>query len=254
MAIHTKIIRNEKLVVEQVLYPPGLYMPPHTDAFSRISIILEGTMNETTSNEDIVASAGSLVIKPKTAVHENTFSQKPVSLLTICFRDDSFFAGYFSKWQFIRHPKIYVQAIRLWTELRHTKNDKELKTSLKSFALSGFTQITGADNTLFWVEQLRELLAENLSEPEFIYIISKKLSLHRVYAGKVFKRHYGISPSEFRKFARIAAAFLDLSLTKKSLASVAFDAGFSDQSHMNRNFRLYTGCTPAAFRRMMSGN
>lgn len=253
MAKHTKIIRNEKLLVEQVEYPPGLYMPPHTDEVSRISIILDGLMNESTDFEDIEAKAGGLVIKPKTTVHENTFSRKPVSLLTICFRDETLFSRYFTNWQYIQHPKRYVEAIRLWTELRHAKNDQEIEKSLGRFATTGLPHKTGAGNTQFWVEQLKDLLTENLSETEFIYLISKKLSLHRVYAGKIFKRRYGISPSEFRKYSRVAAAFFDLLFTKKSLAAIAFDAGFSDQSHMNRHFRSYAGCTPGGFRQMMNG-
>ena len=33
------------------------------------------------------------------------------------------------------------------------------------------------------------------------------------------------------------------------LADVALEAGFCDQSHMNRSFKLLLGCTPAEVRR-----
>jgi AraC-like DNA-binding protein len=36
------------------------------------------------------------------------------------------------------------------------------------------------------------------------------------------------------------------------LAQVAIDAGFSDQSHLNRVFRRFTGMTPGQYRTFLS--
>ncbi len=246
MSRHSAILRSDRLLIERAVYDPGLYMEPHTDKISRISIILDGAITETAESENIAATSGSLLIKPKKVVHENVFGKNPVTILSIGFEDEKLFSSYFTTWQFITHPKVYVQAIRLWTELARIKNGEEIP--LNSFSSVVLHKYDIHGKAFFWAEQLKELLAQDLSEPENIYALSKRLSLHRVYMTRAFKKKYGISPVEYRKYAKIAAAFLDLSLTRKTLVAIAFDNGFSDQSHMNRKFRIHAGCTPVEFR------
>ena len=43
-----------------------------------------------------------------------------------------------------------------------------------------------------------------------------------------------------------------LSAPEASLAGVAFDAGFADQSQFSRAFKQLTGVTPGSFRKMMT--
>jgi AraC-like DNA-binding protein len=230
-------------------------MPPHTDKLSRISIILNGELKESAGPEDVIATAGSLVIKPNHTIHEDIFGAQPVKSLSIGFRDDSLLTNNFNKWQWISHPKVNVLGIRLWTEMLRVKNEKELMNCFDSFFSEvALLKYNATGKPAFWLEQLKGLLEKNLSEPENIQVLSHKLSLHRVYLARAFKKKYGVSPVEFRKYARVAAAFLDLSLTPKPLVAIAYDAGFSDQSHMNREFRSHAGCTPATFRKMINGS
>jgi len=251
---YSDIFRFDSVVVERVTYAPNLYMPPHTDKLSRISIILDGTMNEAAGTDDVFATAGSLVIKPNHAVHENVFGNKPVKLLTIGFEDDSLFSRHFTKWQYISHPKIYVEAIGLWTKLLKIKKEADILVTLNFFSSIALPGENESPKVAFWVEQLKELLTHDLSESGNIAALSKKLSLHRVYMTRAFKKECGVSPVEFRKFTKIATAMLNLALTKETLATIAYDTGFADQSHMNREFRLHAGCTPASFRKMMNGS
>jgi len=249
-----RILRFERFVLEQTVYPPGLYMSPHKDKLSRISVMLDGELQELTDADEFTAKAGSLVIKPNHVEHENIFGNRPVRTLSISFHDDLLLTGQFNKWQWIDHPKVNILGMRLWTGMKRTKTEQGVMDCFDDFfsALS-LLKYNVTAKPVFWQEQLKDLLEKNLSEPEFIETLSKKLSLHRVYLARAFKYTYGVSPVEFRKYARVAAALLDLSLTQKPLAALAFDTGFSDQSHMNRELRLHTGCSPAEFRKMMNG-
>jgi AraC-like DNA-binding protein len=245
----------DRLAIEKSVYPPSLHMQPHTDKYSRISIILDGELQEYTDSEEILAKPGSIVIKPNNVVHENVFGNKPVTSLSINFYDDLLHTNGFTKWQWIDHPRANLLAIRLWTGMKQAKTDKAvIECTDEFFSAIALLKYNAAEQALFWQEQLKELLQKNHSLQENIHDLSRHLSLHRVYMARAFKKKYGVSPVEFRKYTRIAAAILDISLTEKPLAAIAYDTGFSDQSHMNREFRLHTGCTPAAFRQMISGN
>ena len=67
--------------------------------------------------------------------------------------------------------------------------------------------------------------------------IADELSLHRVYFSRAFKKQFKVSPIEYSKQLRLLKAVSGLTKTTESLASVAYEAGYADQSHMNRSFK-----------------
>ena len=240
----------DRFTVEDSVYPPCLHMPPHTDKLSRISIILDGELQESHASENITAVRGSLVIKPKHTIHENTFGNKPVRSLSVSFHDEHLFTKHFRSWQWIRHPKISVLGIRFWSEAKKLNSEEKLHNCFNEF-LSAVATLSNCQNKpIYWLEELKRLIGLNLSDAEKINQLSEKLCLHRVYLSRAFKKNYGLSPVEFRKYVKISAAFFDLVLTSKSLAGIAYDSGFSDQSHMTREFLRCFGHAPAQFKKL----
>lgn len=67
---------------------------------------------------------------------------------------------------------------------------------------------------------------------------------------RVFKDTVGISPKFFSLITRFRhATTLITQLSHSTLADIAADAGYSDQSHMNHDFKRMTGVTPKNFLR-----
>ncbi|MFF4739506.1 helix-turn-helix domain-containing protein [Streptomyces sp. NPDC001262] len=64
-----------------------------------------------------------------------------------------------------------------------------------------------------------------------------------------FHREVGLSPKSIARIARLQRVMLLMRSTHPpSWAEVAATCGYTDQSHLNRDFRLLTGCTPAGWR------
>jgi AraC-like DNA-binding protein len=63
-----------------------------------------------------------------------------------------------------------------------------------------------------------------------------------------FMATYHISPHDYIRQLRVRMSCNALVFTRKSLAKVATDFGFSDQSHFTREFRRLHGETPLAYR------
>jgi AraC family transcriptional regulator len=246
----SKTFENEALRLQRTSYSPNVHMPLHTDKLSKISIVLAGSLVEKTAGTEAVGNTGSVIIKPNHALHENRFGDKPVTLLTVSLKDDAVFSRYFDSWQFLNHPKIYVKAVKIWTELRKVRNECQLNSSLRLFTSEVLPQYEDNDNCFYWYKQLKNLLTQDLTEPESISIISQRIALHRVYMGRKFKKFSGTSPSEYRHFAKTASALVELLVTDKSISSIAFDNGFADQSHLTRTIKRQLGFTPAKFRKM----
>jgi AraC family transcriptional regulator len=77
--------------------------------------------------------------------------------------------------------------------------------------------------------------------------VANHAGVHPVHLARVFADHHGCSPGNAIRRLRIERAVAMLSTTR-SLADVAADAGFADQSHMTRCFRAVYGATPSRMR------
>ncbi len=66
---------------------------------------------------------------------------------------------------------------------------------------------------------------------------------------RTFKRIFQTSPIEHLVRVRVRAAAARLLDTRDSLADIAFDCGFYDQSHFSNQFRRFRGMSPARYRK-----
>jgi len=63
---------------------------------------------------------------------------------------------------------------------------------------------------------------------------------------KRFRRAVGTSPKQFSSIV-LMKSITSRRLLKQRLIDIAFDAGYCDQPHFNKDFRLFTGQTPSDF-------
>jgi AraC-like DNA-binding protein len=63
---------------------------------------------------------------------------------------------------------------------------------------------------------------------------------------KRFRRIVGTSPKQFSSIIRMES-IISSRLQKQTLTAIALDAGYFDQSHFNKDFKLFTGQTPTDF-------
>ena len=104
-----------------------------------------------------------------------------------------------------------------------------------------------------WLSRVEDLLhAERLhAETDGrvdLLRIAREARVHPVHVARVFRRHHGLSMGAYRRRLKVEAACSALARPGSSLASVAAELGFVDQSHFTRTFKALTGLTPGRFR------
>lgn len=67
------------------------------------------------------------------------------------------------------------------------------------------------------------------------------------YLHKLVYQHTGLSPKSFDKIHRFKTSLKLIGENKLPLTSIAYDAGYFDQSHFIRDFKSFTGLTPSAY-------
>jgi len=94
---------------------------------------------------------------------------------------------------------------------------------------------------------MREKLHDDFREPLRVKDLARAAGVHPVHAARIFRRYSGRTPGEYLQHLRVQAACRMIAQDAENLSSVAVEAGFSDQSHMNRIFKRVVGTTPGAF-------
>lgn len=91
------------------------------------------------------------------------------------------------------------------------------------------------------------ILGDGHARPERI---AGAVGLSRRQLGRLFQERIGITPKSLGRLGRFQRVLRALDGNPRSaLASVATRAGYFDQAHLCRDFRLFAGTTPAGYRR-----
>lgn len=92
-----------------------------------------------------------------------------------------------------------------------------------------------------WLPQAQSALAEGLQDTR---ALARRLDLHPAWLARAYRAARGEGLQQAARRLRVERAAAMLRRGADSLAMVAAEAGFSDQSHMNRAFLAVLGRTP----------
>lgn len=100
-----------------------------------------------------------------------------------------------------------------------------------------------------WLARVRDRLHDEDGSRLRVTDLAVDAGVHPVHLARVFRRHYGSSIGAYARHTRLECARAELLQTDRPLATIAADAGFTDQSHFTRLFRRAYGIAPASYRR-----
>lgn len=96
------------------------------------------------------------------------------------------------------------------------------------------------------VHRVREYIDNNIDKNISLQELSMLVDLTPHYLTRLFQRHAGAPPHAYQLMMRIQRAKKLIRLGV-SLADVAADTGFTDQSHLHRHFKKMMGVTPGRY-------
>ena len=100
-----------------------------------------------------------------------------------------------------------------------------------------------------WQERrAKEFIASNLCGVS-LNDVARECRLSRAHFSRAFHRSVGVPPHNWLIEQRIVLSKEKLRDDRLSLAEVAAECGFSDQSHLTRHFNRIVGVSPGAWRR-----
>lgn len=97
------------------------------------------------------------------------------------------------------------------------------------------------------LQQAVDYIQGNLAEDISLEAIATELNMSRYYFCRLFKKSTGISPYQYLIKSRIERAKKLLLQKHKSIADIALQVGFTNQSHFTKHFKRLVGVTPKKF-------
>ena len=98
------------------------------------------------------------------------------------------------------------------------------------------------------LQRVRDYIEAHLDDRLTLTDLSGVACLSRYHFSRSFKLALGIGPQRYVVQRRLERAKTLMRRTNRSLAWIAQEAGFADQSHLTSVFRRETGMTPGRFR------
>jgi AraC family transcriptional regulator len=118
-------------------------------------------------------------------------------------------------------------------------------------AASRLQERYGGQHRPRWLEEARERIHAELAARPSLSGLADSVGVHPVTLARAFRRAFGCTGGEYIRNVRLERAAHQLTETEMSLAEIALEAGFSDQSHFSNLFRHRTGLPPSRYRQVV---
>lgn len=113
--------------------------------------------------------------------------------------------------------------------------------------LNGERQAEEADSP--WLSDVVDRLRDEPDEAPTLDDLAQQANVHFTTVARVFRSALRCTPGEYLRSLRLTRASVRLANGDGTIARIAVENGFADQSHFGRWFRTMFGETPGAYRR-----
>jgi AraC family transcriptional regulator len=238
----------------ETTHAPSLRLPRHAHARPAATLVLEGSFAEEFSDASFACSPASVLVKPAGEPHADRYGPGGARCLIVEWQVDWEDGRFSSPAGAALLPAAAAGdlAVRFRRELR--ARDRASARAVQDLVLDLLGRLgrQGEGGTRLerrpWVAAAQDFLRAHFAEPVRIRDAAREVGVHPVHLARSFRREYGCSPSAYLRDLRLAWARRALTDGSRSLAWIALEAGFADQSHLSRTFKRAYGVSPRRFR------
>jgi AraC family transcriptional regulator len=225
-------------------YPAAGRHAPHAHDLHQISFVLAGRLEERVEGRSWLAASGMRGGKPAGARHSDAWGAEGALVFTLHLEDTS--GAHFEPGWAPLPSHSQVAAL-----IRHfVRGDGESREEAAHDLIALDTGAASAEAPPHWLECVREAMHDSRGRMT-VAEMAAGAEVHRAHLARLFRHHYGVPPSLYRRRVLIGRAAEALARTDVPVAGIAADAGFCDQSHLSRALVAELGLTPARLRALL---
>ncbi len=237
-------ISNHNTVDIVLLNKVNTAYPLHTHAeHYTIVLVIDGNILVETDTDKYVLEPDSIFTIPMDVPHSlKPLGESSYTILSFCIHQD-----------YLIDTDVEIIKLYIKRKLHHLFDEKE--TVSKYFKLLSnalkllFANELGNVTTGSYSKDIKKKLIMKPETPISIEDMSNEIYMSPFHMIRQFKKEVGLTPHHFQIQCRIRKSQKML-LSDKSIAEVALDTGFCDQSHFIRCFKKIVGITPASYQKV----
>lgn len=253
-------IPGSGFTVRLVHYTAGYRQKRHSHDHHGISFLIAGGLREQVQQREETAVPFSLVIKPAGVIHTDWVGPQGARLLQIKFNADnrpwheSGIGGH-CNWRWMHNGPGLREMVSLLAQLQPVSG--VVATSIEDGVIDLLGELARTEKPArgpapAWLRPIKEQLDDIPDGSLSVQRLAGLAGVHAVSLSRAFRRHYGVSVSQYHKLARFRRAVAALEGCDHSLSEVAHACGYTDHAHFCRDLRTLTGVSPGMIRRLIS--
>jgi AraC-like DNA-binding protein len=242
--------------LSESVYGPHTILPPHTHARAYLGLVVNGAHRETTNQEERDCGRWSVVFHPAAERHANRFSPAGGRIFRMEIEEEWLLRLRECDARLDRPVESHGGALstiasRIFSEF-HAR-DSVSSLMIEGLALELATYIardSDASAKEPWLRRIVEYLHHRVRDEIHLDELASVAGVHPAHLSRVFRKHYRCSIGQYVRRMRIDLAARELADSQQSIAEIATQFGFADQSHFSRVFVKLIGLTPARYRKL----
>ncbi|HEX7122489.1 MAG TPA: AraC family transcriptional regulator [Gemmatimonadaceae bacterium] len=247
--------------VTEAAYAANTRISRHEHRFPSWTAVIAGSFAERFRVGEFHCETGALLAKPASAAHSNEYGDSGARVLIVEITDAAvethaaLCAVTESAVRIIPATTIASRIRRLRSELSGPEDARSLGVHAAILDIGLLLlriRPRRASERAAWLRRAVDRLQTEFIHPPSLSVLAAECGVHPVYLCAAFRRAHGCSPGAYVRRLRIEYARHLLATTDDSVSRVAFASGFSDYSHLSRQFRAAIGLTPVEYRRRLS--
>lgn len=102
-----------------------------------------------------------------------------------------------------------------------------------------------------WVSEINQILNDQFLDNLTLEYLSKTLNIHPVHLSRDFSKYFNSNLGGYIRKLKVQKSLQLITEKDQDLTSIAFECGFSDQSHFTRTFKEVNGINPSEYRKIL---
>lgn len=243
--------------ISEELYEAGQRLPAHVHPHPHLIVVFDGEIHETAGDDVRRLERSQIVFFPAGIHHTVRFETRSILLsiearaereatVTELFRNVRRFTA-------IPGGELLPLTTRIRDELRRTGPNASVALEGLALELMAFAarqmEGQGASRVPRLAMDAKEIVDRRYSARIGLSEVAAEIGTSPVRLAEAFRRGYDCTVGDYIRRKRVQHAVEMLVNTGRPLGDIALEAGFCDQPHLVRVFKLFTGMTPARYRR-----
>jgi AraC family transcriptional regulator len=254
-----RAVRAGGLTLFDLVFPAGCQIAPHAHQFASVAVTLTGSvMTVLASGRRYQSPPNTLMTMPPGEAHGNAVGGSDARLIVvqaepIALQTELRCCAHLL--EDVRHCRDHRAGALAWSVAQELAAPDAITPlmlgGLARELLAATARLTGPEREALWPRWLLrglELIHARYTDAVGLAELAQQVGVHPVYFSRAFRAHMGCTLGTYLRKLRVDRAADMLASSEISIANIALEVGFADQSHLSNVFRRLRGITPSRYR------